>query len=137
MSFQFHLDQIDKAVDFLDKHLNTTVICFDGPMGAGKTTLVSSLCQKWEVTDPVSSPTFSIVNHYQSQIKGKIYHFDFYRLKSVNEALDIGVEEYLDSENYCLIEWGERIKPLLPSDYCIVNIEVNENQLRTLNIVNT
>lgn len=66
MSFQFHLDQIDKAVDFLDKHLNTTVICFDGPMGAGKTTLVSSLCQKWEVTDPISSPTFSIVNHYQS-----------------------------------------------------------------------
>lgn len=137
MSFQFHLDQINQAVDYLDKYLNTNIICFDGPMGAGKTTLVSSLCQKWEVTDPISSPTFSIVNHYQSQIKGKIYHFDFYRLKSVNEALDIGVEEYLDSENYCLIEWGERIKPLLPSDYCIVKIEVNGNQLRTINIVNT
>jgi len=136
MSFQFYLDQIDQAVDYLDKHLNTTVICFDGPMGAGKTTLVSSLCQKWLVKDPITSPTFSIVNLYQSKTKGKIYHFDFYRLKSVNEALDIGVEEYLDSQNYCLIEWGENIKPLLPNDYCTVNIQVNENKLRTINIVN-
>ena len=78
MSFRFNLEQIDQAVNYLDENLNTSVICFDGPMGAGKTTLISELCEKWEVTDPISSPTFSIVNHYISLSKGRIYHFDFY-----------------------------------------------------------
>ncbi len=135
MSFRFHLEQIDAAVDYLDEHLSASVICFDGPMGAGKTTLISELCKKWKVTDTVSSPTFSIVNHYESEIKGRLYHFDFYRLNDINEALDIGVEEYLDSENYCLIEWGERISPLLPHKRSIVKIEVDEDQSRTISIV--
>jgi tRNA threonylcarbamoyladenosine biosynthesis protein TsaE len=137
MSFRFHLEQIDLAVDYLDEHLSAPVICFDGLMGAGKTTLISKLCQKWQVTDAMSSPTFSIVNHYESKIKGRIYHFDFYRLKNINEALDIGIEEYLDSKNYCLIEWGERISPLLPSQLSTVKIEVEEDQSRIINIVNT
>jgi tRNA threonylcarbamoyladenosine biosynthesis protein TsaE len=135
MLFRFNLDQIDQAVDFLEEHLKTTVICFDGPMGAGKTTLISELCRKWEVTDPISSPTFSIVNHYISPTKGGIYHFDFYRLKNIDEAMDIGTEEYLESDNYCLIEWGERIQPMLPP-HIKINISINEDQSRTLNIVN-
>ena len=133
MSFRFKLDQIDQAVDYLDKRLQTPVICFDGPMGAGKTTLISSLCQRWQVTDPISSPTFSIVNHYISPIKGRIYHFDFYRLKNIEEALYIGTEEYLDSENLCLIEWGERIGPLLPC-HTKISISINKDQSRTVNV---
>ena len=136
MSFRFNFEQIDQAVDYLDNHLQRAVISFDGPMGAGKTTLISSLCKKWEVTDPISSPTFSIVNHYISRTKGSIYHFDFYRLKSLEEAMDIGTEEYLESENLCLIEWGEIIIPLLPP-HTIVNISINEDQSRTLNVINT
>ena len=116
MSFRFSLEQIDQAVNYLDENLNTPVICFDGPMGAGKTTLISELCKKWQVTDPISSPTFSIVNHYISPCKGRIYHFDFYRLKDIDEAMDIGTEEYLESDNFCLIEWGEKLL-LVASSY--------------------
>ncbi len=134
MSFRFSLEQIDQAVNYLDERLNTPIICFDGPMGVGKTTLISELCKKWQVTDPISSPTFSIVNHYISQRKGRIYHFDFYRLKDIDEAMDIGTEEYLESDNFCLIEWGERIAPLLPP-HTQVTLSINEDQSRTMNIV--
>ena len=133
MSFRFSLEQIDQAVNYLDERLNTPIICFDGPMGVGKTTLISELCKKWQVTDPISSPTFSIVNHYISQRKGRIYHFDFYRLKDIDEAMDIGTEEYLESDNFCLIEWGERIAPLLPP-HTQVTLSINEDQSRTINI---
>ncbi len=136
MSFQYHLDQIDQAIDFLEERIESNIICFDGPMGGGKTTLISRLCHKWEVVDTVSSPTFSIVNHYNSSTKGIIYHFDFYRLENINEALDIGTEEYLDSENYCLIEWGNRIESLLPPRYTLVKIEINGDQKRLINIFN-
>ena len=134
MSFTFNLKQIDQAVDYLDKHLQTSIICFNGPLGAGKTTLISRLCQKWQVTDPISSPTFSIVNHYRSKIKGVIYHFDFYRLNNIEEAMDIGTEEYLESKNLCLIEWGEKISVLLPI-HNKVSICINDDQSRTINIV--
>ena len=135
MLFRFNLDQIDQAVDFLETHLKIAIICFDGPMGAGKTTLISELCKKWDVTDPIFSPTFSIVNHYFSPIKGVIYHFDFYRLKNIDEAMDIGTEEYLESDNYCLIEWGERIRSMLPP-HIKVTLSINEDQSRTIKIVN-
>tara|TARA_X000000950_G_scaffold286918_1_gene397304 strand:- start:962 stop:1375 length:414 start_codon:yes stop_codon:yes gene_type:complete len=135
MSFHYHLDQINQAVDYLDEFLQSTVICFDGPIGAGKTTLISRLCQRWKVTDSISSPTFSIVNHYNSTTKGLIYHFDFYRLESVEEALDIGTEEYLESGNICMIEWSERILALLPKNFSRVNIEINSDQSRSLKIV--
>ena len=136
MLFRFNLNQIDKAVDFLEEHLKTTIICFDGPMGAGKTTLISELCRKWDVNNSISSPTFSIVNHYISPSKGSIYHFDFYRLKNIEEAMDIGIDEYLESDNYCLIEWGERIRSMLPP-HNKVNLSINEDQSRTINIVIT
>ena len=135
MSFHYHLDQINQAVDYLDEHLQSPVICFDGPIGAGKTTLISRLCQKWQVTDSISSPTFSIVNHYNSLTKGLIYHFDFYRLESLEEVLDIGIEEYLDSGNICLMEWSEKILTLLPENCIRVNIETNNDQSRSINIV--
>ena len=135
MVFKYHLDEIKSAADYLDKNIQSSVICFSGPMGAGKTTLISALCSKWNVKDQVSSPTFSIVNEYQTYAKDLLFHFDFYRLNSVEEALDIGVEEYLDSGNICLIEWGERIKSLLPDNIYTIEIELNEDNFRTLKII--
>ena len=135
MFFKYHLDEIKAAANYLDKYIDSTVICFNGPMGAGKTTLISALCRKWNVKDQVSSPTFSIVNEYETYSKNLLFHFDFYRLNSIEEALDIGVEEYLDSGNICLIEWGERIKSLLPDNKYIVEIALNEDDFRTLKII--
>ena len=135
MVFKYHLDEIKSAADYLDKNIQSSVICFNGPMGAGKTTLISALCNKWNVKDQVSSPTFSIVNEYETYAKDLLFHFDFYRLNSVEEALDIGVEEYLDSGNICLIEWGERIKSLLPDNIYTIVIELNEDNFRTLKII--
>lgn len=134
MSFKYHLDKITSAANHLDKNIQTSIVCFDGPMGVGKTTLISALCNKWNVKDQVSSPTFSIINHYESEIKGPLYHFDFYRLNRLEEALDIGIEEYLESGNICLIEWGDRIKSLLPENIIIIDIALEKNNFRNLKI---
>ena len=128
------MDKITSAANYLDKNIQTSIVCFDGPMGAGKTTLISALCNKWDVKDQVSSPTFSIINHYESEIKGPLYHFDFYRLNRLEEALDIGIEEYLESGNICLIEWGDRIKSLLPENIIIIDIALEKNNFRNLKI---
>ena len=128
------MDKITSAANYLDKNIHTSIVCFDGPMGAGKTTLISALCNKWDVKDQVSSPTFSIINHYESEIKGSLYHFDFYRLNCLEEALDIGIEEYLESGNICLIEWGDRIKSLLPENIIIIDIALEKNDFRKLKI---
>ena len=128
------MDKITSAANYLDKNIHTSIVCFDGPMGAGKTTLISALCNKWNVKDQVSSPTFSIINHYESEIKGSLYHFDFYRLNCLEEALDIGIEEYLESGNICLIEWGDRIKSLLPENIIMIDIALEKNNFRNLNI---
>lgn len=134
MFFKYHIEEIKAAADYLDKNIQTSVVCFNGPMGAGKTTLISALCSKWNVKDPVSSPTFSIVNQYEIHNKVSLFHFDFYRLNSFEEALDIGVDEYLDSGSICLIEWGERIKSLLPKNINIIEVVLEQNNFRTLKI---
>lgn len=120
------------------KHLissvkNQKILLFYGEMGAGKTTFIKAFCAALGVEDTVSSPTFSIVNEYQYP-EGIIYHFDFYRLKNQTEALDLGVEEYLYSGEYCLIEWPEKIPDLLPENYLQVNIEVQPDHQRKLTI---
>lgn len=101
-------------------------------MGTGKTTLIKSLCQHLGVTEPVTSPTFSIVNEYQGR-ESKIFHFDFYRLKNETEALDLGYEEYFYSGAYCFIEWPEKIPNLLPEHYIRVKIEVTGAGSRQIN----
>ncbi|KEQ29740.1 hypothetical protein N180_05690 [Pedobacter antarcticus 4BY] len=107
------------------------IIIFDGEMGAGKTTLIKAICAVSGVTDIVSSPTFSIVNEYESP-KGPIYHFDFYRIKDIREAYDIGYEEYFYSGNICLIEWPERVEELLPEIYIHVQLVADSPDQRTL-----
>ncbi len=106
------------------------VFLFDAPMGAGKTTFIKSLCQFLNVTDTMSSPTYSIVNEYHTDSKIKLYHFDLYRLKSSEELFEIGFEDYVSSGNYLFIEWPELALPFLDSYLrIIINIENNNRYL--------
>ena len=102
------------------------VIAFYGSMGAGKTTLIKNLCHRMGVTDEVNSPTFAIVNEYVTEDGESVYHFDFYRIKKLEEAYDIGYDNYFYSGNLCLIEWPEMIEPLLPEKYIRVEIQHGE-----------
>ena len=115
----------------VSKHLislrdKADVVAFFGPMGAGKTTLIKDLCHRMGVTDEVNSPTFAIVNEYVTEEGESVYHFDFYRIKKIEEAYDIGFENYFDSGNLCLIEWPEMIEPLMPEKYIRVEIRHGE-----------
>jgi tRNA threonylcarbamoyladenosine biosynthesis protein TsaE len=105
---------------------------FEGDMAAGKTTFIKALCELLGVKEVVSSPTFSIVNEYESA-NGLVYHFDFYRLKNLQEAFDIGYEEYFYSGEFCLVEWPQKIEELLPNEYIKVAIELGEGSHRTFN----
>ena len=108
------------------------VWCFDAEMGTGKTTLSKMICRELGVQDEMSSPTFSIVNEYQSSSGDDVYHFDFYRLNNLEEAIDIGVEDYLFSGNFCLLEWPEIIEPLLPDEYLQISIKLVGDNSRSL-----
>lgn len=111
------------------------VIIFDGPMGAGKTTFIKEICKALGVDDVVSSPTFSIVNEYLGKANTPVYHFDFYRIKSIQEAYDIGYEEYFYSGHLCLVEWPEKIAELLPEQYIKVQITPIGEERRHLSFV--
>ena len=100
----------------IEKGLDYKIWIFDGEMGAGKTTLIKSICKSLGVIDEVSSPTFSIVNEYKTVDGTTVYHFDFYRVKSIEEVYDMGVEDYFSSGNICLIEWPEKIKEILENE---------------------
>ena len=108
------------------------VVAFYGDMGAGKTTLIKALCDKLMVIDSTSSPSFGLINEYSSEKNLLVYHFDFYRIRSIEEAFDLGYEEYFYSGNYCFIEWPEKIQSLLPEDTVKISIRVNENDGRIL-----
>ncbi len=105
-------------------------------MGAGKTTLISIICKSLGVEEPISSPTFSLVNTYKSR-DGIIYHFDFYRIQNAHEALDIGLEEYLESGNLCFMEWAEKIIPHLPLNYDHYKLEVIDKEHRKIKSKNS
>lgn len=123
-----NLDELPAAAKVLLKSFDgQRIVAFYGEMGAGKTTLIKAICEEMGVTDNISSPTFSIVNEYRCP-KGKIYHFDFYRLKSADEAYDLGYEEYFYSKAYCFIEWPEKISELMPLEYEKVVITKNGEQ---------
>jgi tRNA threonylcarbamoyladenosine biosynthesis protein TsaE len=127
------LADLDKvASEIISFAPQNRVFLFYGDMGAGKTTLIRSLCKQLGTDDNVASPTFSIVNEYKAPIN--IYHFDFYRLKTQTEALDMGFEEYLYSGNYCFIEWPEKIPDLLPLHYIRIQIAVINDNERRVNI---
>jgi len=112
----------DVAQNLLDFAEGEKFFVFEGEMAAGKTTFIKEFCAVLGIADVVSSPTFSIVNEYESA-QGPVYHFDFYRLKNLQEAYDIGYEEYFYSGNYCLVEWPSKIEELLPGQY--IKVEIN------------
>lgn len=116
------------AKQLLEIYPNKKIFAFYGEMGAGKTTFIKAICETLGVSDSISSPTFSIVNEYRSSKGEKIFHFDFYRIKSLNEAYDMGYEDYFYSGAYCFIEWPEKIAELLPEEHVKVNIDQNAEQ---------
>lgn len=128
------LKDIDKSAEqFLSEIGNNKLIAFYAPMGAGKTTFTTALCHRLGVRDDaISSPTFAIVNEYKSVSGATIYHFDFYRITKISEALDIGVYDYIDSGNMCIMEWPENIEEILPEETLRVNISVNPDKSRTI-----
>jgi len=110
---------------------DSRIFLFYGDMGAGKTTFIKALCECLGTAENVTSPTFSIVNEYEGS-NDRIYHFDFYRLKTETEALDMGYEEYFYSGVYCFIEWPEKIPNLLPDHYVSIKISVESDNLRQI-----
>ncbi len=108
------------------------VFAFYGKMGAGKTTLIKSFCEELGVEEVVTSPTFSLVNEYSDKNNKPVYHFDFYRIKKIDEVFDIGYEEYFYSDNYCFIEWPELVVELLPESYVYISIEEEDSGKRVI-----
>lgn len=121
------------AHDFIAAMDDRTVFAFRGEMGAGKTTFIKAVCLALGVEDEVNSPTFAIVNEYRSETTAElIYHFDCYRIKTLEEAMDFGFEDYMESSALCFIEWPENVEDLLPGDTVNVHITVNEDGSRTM-----
>lgn len=131
MEFTYTQNEIGKVAEQLLKNSVSKTFLFYGNMGVGKTTLIKELTKQLGVMETSSSPSFSIVNEYDTP-RGAIYHFDFYRIKNINEAFDIGLEDYLYSGNYVFIEWPEKIEKLLPENANKLKIEINNNGSRTL-----
>ena len=126
------IDQLPSvAASILKEYPDDRFFAFFGSMGVGKTTLIKEICAQLGVTQNVCSPTFAIVNEYADRNGEPVYHFDFYRLKNLDEAYDIGYEEYFYSGCYCFTEWTEKIEPLLPDRYVRIGIE-EQNGIRTL-----
>ena len=128
------LNDLDRAAgQFLEETKGNNVIAFFAPMGAGKTTFTTALCRRLGVrADAVSSPTFAIINEYRAADGEPVFHFDFYRINKPEEALDIGLYDYLDSGALCLMEWPENIEDLLPPETLRVRIDVARDGVRTL-----
>lgn len=134
----FSLDSLDDlpeaaqaVIDALD---DRTVVAFRGEMGAGKTTLISAILEQLGSGDSVTSPTFALVNQYDTADGRPVYHFDFYRIERIEEAYDFGYEEYFYSGNLCLVEWPEKVEELLPENTMNVRIRVNGPTQRTIEI---
>ena len=130
------LDNIREAAkQFIAAMEDNTVFAFYGKMGAGKTTFIKAICEELGVTDVINSPTFAIVNEYRSDETGElIYHFDFYRIKKLDEVYDMGYEDYFYSGALCFIEWPELVEEVLPGDAVKVNIEEVEDGTRSVRL---
>ena len=133
MEIIYNENQIKNAVNFILKNNKFSIIRIDGEIGSGKTTLIKSLCKSLGVSENVNSPTFSLVNEYLINTKKKIFHFDFYRIENPEEALDIGLEDYLESNHLCILEWGQIISEYLPEKYDFFSLHKINESTRKLN----
>lgn len=128
-----NLSDIDAvAQKFVDNMGNRNIFAFYGEMGAGKTTFIKALCKTLRVAETITSPTFAIINEYNKEDGDPIYHFDFYRIKNIEEAYDFGYEDYFYSGHLCFIEWPELVEPLLPESVVKVQIVVMDNGGRSI-----
>ena len=134
MNVIFSLDQIEEVAQKIIAENSNKVILFHGEMGVGKTTLIKQLCKTLGVEDATSSPTFSLVNEYQTTNNQIVYHFDFYRLNHEVEALDMGADDYLYSGNWCFIEWAEKIPNLIPEVHSVITITLLPDGKRSLEL---
>ena len=132
MKQRYNLEDLPKiAKEIIDTVPHKTLL-FYGDMGVGKTTLIKEIVKQLGVLDIASSPTFSLVNEYESKLGEKIYHFDFYRIESEEEAFDFGIEEYLYNNNWCFIEWPEKVENLLPLNSVAIFLKEDNNNQRTI-----
>ena len=136
MTKNYTLQQLPEIAKEVIEFSNHKVLLFYGEMGVGKTTLIKEIVKQLEVLDTVSSPTFSLVNEYHTLKNEKVFHFDFYRINKEEEAMDMGIEEYFYSNNWCLVEWPNKVENLLPLNSVIIKITASENQLRTIEVRN-
>ncbi|UFH45832.1 tRNA (adenosine(37)-N6)-threonylcarbamoyltransferase complex ATPase subunit type 1 TsaE [Flavobacterium galactosidilyticum] len=134
MNIIFSIDQLEEVAQKIIANNPKKVILFHGEMGVGKTTLIKQLCRNLGVTDATSSPTFSLVNEYEADNNQLVYHFDFYRLNKETEALDMGIDDYLYSGNWCFIEWAEKIPNLIPNKHSVITISLLPDGKRSLTL---
>ena len=134
MNMIFSIDQLEEVAQKIISENPKKVILFHGEMGVGKTTLIKQLCKTLGVTGATSSPTFSLVNEYEADDNQLVYHFDFYRLNKEEEALDMGIDDYLYSGNWCFIEWAEKIPNLIPETHSVITISLLPEGKRSLTL---
>ena len=137
MEIVFTIDELESVTQQIIAQQPARVILFHGEMGVGKTTLIKQLCKTLGVTEATSSPTFSLVNEYETVTNQIVYHFDFYRLKNEMEALDMGADDYFYSGNWCFIEWAEKIPNLIPEEHAIITIKLVDDGKRHLTLTNS
>ena len=134
MNIIFSIDQLEEVAQQIIANNPKKVILLHGEMGVGKTTLIKQLCKTLGVTGATSSPTFSLVNEYEADDNQLVYHFDFYRLNHETEALDMGVDDYLYSGNWCFIEWAEKIPNMIPEVHSVITISLLADGKRSLTL---
>ena len=134
MKYNFNLQDLPLVAKKLLTEVPDKVLLFYGEMGVGKTTLIKEIAKQLGVKGVINSPTFALVNEYEIK-NDKIYHFDFYRINKEEEAMDIGIEDYFFSDNWCFIEWPQNISSLLPTNSVKIELTKNKNESRTLNIM--
>ena len=134
MEIVFTLDSIDKAAEEFIRNIgDTRVFLFDAEMGTGKTTFIAEICRQMGATDDFGSPTFSLVKEYVDSMGNPIYHFDLYRIDTPLEVFDMGAEDYFQSGHLCMVEWPDRLGPLVPEGARTVSIKENPDGSRTIN----
>lgn len=135
MEIIFSINELRQVAKKILDENPSKVILFHGNMGVGKTTLIKAMAAELGVTDATSSPTFSLVNEYQTVNNAKVYHLDLYRLQSETEALDMGIEDYLFSGDWCFIEWAEKIPNLLPDHFSTLVLSTSVDGKRNLRFI--
>jgi len=134
MKRSYQLSDLSETARWVLNITSSRILLFHGPMGSGKTTLIKEIASQLGVKDVTSSPTFSLVNEYRSKDDEIVYHFDFYRIEDEEEAYDMGIEEYFDSEAWCFVEWPEKVQNVLPLESVVINLSINKDNSRTIEI---